>query len=250
MLHSKIYLFRFIQLWLSVVSVGISLQLNFYVAAKIKELSNELQLTVEEEQSQRRWGVYNPQTIFTPQTVARGWRSRCCACVHRHLEEKITESERRREEMERQMADLQEENEQLQKAQLSESEAKNKLRQETSRLTAENMVCVKGHAHDCIRVYMHSFSFFPKHTCINKGTPHQKQYNNTIYNINKRLEKCKGNIFCGPKCRSVHLNLMCSNIFLFQDFEEQLDMKDRLIKRLQDQIKALQTHVTGKTLSI
>lgn len=43
---------------------------------------------------------------------------------------------------------------------------------------------------------------------------------------------------------------MCSNIFLFQDFEEQLDMKDRLIKRLQDQIKALQTHVTGKTLSI
>lgn len=27
-------------------------------------------------------------------------------------------------------------------------------------------------------------------------------------------------------------------------------MKDRLIKRLQDQIKALQTHVTGKSLSI
>lgn len=27
-------------------------------------------------------------------------------------------------------------------------------------------------------------------------------------------------------------------------------MKDRLIKRLQDQIKALQTHATGKTLSI
>lgn len=77
------------------------------------------------------------------------------------------------------MADLQEENEQLQKAQLSESEAKNKLRQETSRLTAENMVCVKGHAHDCI--CMHSFSFFLKHTCINKGTPHsKKQYNNTI----------------------------------------------------------------------
>ncbi|XP_016298040.1 unconventional myosin-Vc [Sinocyclocheilus anshuiensis] len=109
------------------------------MSAKIKELSNKLQLTVEEEQSQRR-----------------------------HLEEKITESERRREEMERQMADLQEENEQLQKAQLSESEAKNKLRQETSRLTAENM-----------------------------------------------------------------------------DFEEQLDMKDRLIKRLQDQIKAIQTHATA-----
>ncbi|KAK7117256.1 hypothetical protein R3I94_022725 [Phoxinus phoxinus] len=107
------------------------------MSAKIKELSKEIQHTVEEEQSQRR-----------------------------HLEEKITESERRREEMEGQMADLQEENQQLQRAQLSESEAKSKLRQETSRLTAENM-----------------------------------------------------------------------------DFEEQSDMKDRLIKRLQDQIKALQTHV-------
>ncbi len=52
--------------------------------------------------------------------------------------------------MERQMTDLQEQNEQLQKAQLSESEAKNKLRQETSQLTAENMVCVKGHAQDYI----------------------------------------------------------------------------------------------------
>lgn len=67
--------------------------------------------------------------------------------------------------MERQMADLHEENEQLQKAQLSESEAKNKLRQETSRLTAENMVCVcvwKGtlmitSALMCIRVaFIHS----------------------------------------------------------------------------------------------
>uniref|UniRef100_A0AAR2KH01 Myosin VC n=1 Tax=Pygocentrus nattereri TaxID=42514 RepID=A0AAR2KH01_PYGNA len=32
---------------------------------------------------------------------------------------------------------------------------------------------------------------------------------------------------------------------LFQDFEEQLDMKDRTIKRLQDQIKALQAPVKG-----
>uniref|UniRef100_A0A671KVK4 Uncharacterized protein n=1 Tax=Sinocyclocheilus anshuiensis TaxID=1608454 RepID=A0A671KVK4_9TELE len=68
------------------------------------------------------------------------------------------ESESRREEMERQMADLQEENEQLQKAQLSESEAKNKLRQETSRLTAENMVCLKGHAQDYICDYVNSFT--------------------------------------------------------------------------------------------
>lgn len=85
----------------------------------------------------------------------RLWHEAEGASVHRHLEEKITESERRREEMERQMADLQEENEQLQKAQLSESEAKNKLRQETSHLTAENMVCVKGHAQDYICDYVH-----------------------------------------------------------------------------------------------
>lgn len=35
-------------------------------------------------------------------------------------------------------------------------------------------------------------------------------------------------------------------IFCSQDFEEQLDMKDRIIKRLQDQIKALQAPVKGK----
>ncbi|KAG1952451.1 unconventional myosin-Vc [Pimephales promelas] len=114
------------------------------MSAKIKELSKEIQHTVEEEQAQRR-----------------------------HLEEKITESERRREELEGQMADLREENQQLQKAHLSESQAKNKLRQETSRLTADNM-----------------------------------------------------------------------------DFEEQSDMKDRLIKRLQDQIKALQTHVTSNQKAV
>ncbi len=49
----------------------------------------------------------------------------------------------------------------------------------------------------------------------------------------------------------VDIYLMFKIVFFwFQDFEEQLDMKDRLIKRLQDQIKGLQTNVTGKTLSI
>ncbi|KAI7812276.1 putative unconventional myosin-Vc, partial [Triplophysa rosa] len=106
---------------------------------KIKELSKDLQLAVEEERSQRR-----------------------------HLEERILEMERSKDEMERQIVERQEENQQLQKSHHSESEAKSRLREETSRLTAENM-----------------------------------------------------------------------------DFEEQLDMKDRLIKRLQDQIKALHTTQTA-----
>ncbi|XP_051978889.1 unconventional myosin-Vc isoform X2 [Xyrauchen texanus] len=109
------------------------------MTAKMKELSNQLQLAVEKERLQRRL-----------------------------LEESITESERKGEELERQMLDLKEENEQLQKTQLIENEAKNRLKQETSHLTAENM-----------------------------------------------------------------------------DFEEQIDMKDRLIKRLQDQIKSLQTSETA-----
>ncbi|XP_073798784.1 unconventional myosin-Vc isoform X1 [Danio rerio] len=109
------------------------------MSAKLKELSSALHLAVEEEQSQRR-----------------------------RLQEELTESQRRREETDRQISELQEENQQLKKAQITESQAKNTLRLETSRLTAENM-----------------------------------------------------------------------------DFEEQLDMKDRLIKRLQDQIKALQTHAAA-----
>ncbi|KAA0724673.1 Unconventional myosin-Vc [Triplophysa tibetana] len=106
---------------------------------KMKELSKDLQLGVEEERSQRR-----------------------------HLEERILEMDRSKDEMERNIVELQEENQQLQKSHQSESEAKNRLREETSRLTAENM-----------------------------------------------------------------------------DFEEQQDMKDRLIKKLQDQIKALHTTHTA-----
>uniref|UniRef100_A0A3B4DHJ2 Myosin VC n=1 Tax=Pygocentrus nattereri TaxID=42514 RepID=A0A3B4DHJ2_PYGNA len=73
-----------------------------------------------------------------------------------------------KEELERRLEEFEEEMEQIKRLQQAESEAKNKFRQETSRLTAENM-----------------------------------------------------------------------------DFEEQLDMKDRTIKRLQDQIKALQAPVKG-----
>ncbi|XP_030629185.1 unconventional myosin-Vc [Chanos chanos] len=101
---------------------------------KIETVSIELQNKLEDESSQRR--------LF---------------------EEESLTYKRDKEEKEMKIAELEEENEQLKRQQQSEMEAKNKLRQETSRLTAENM-----------------------------------------------------------------------------DFEEQLDMKERLIKKLQDQIKALQ----------
>uniref|UniRef100_W5LCH4 Myosin VC n=1 Tax=Astyanax mexicanus TaxID=7994 RepID=W5LCH4_ASTMX len=79
------------------------------------------------------------------------------------LEERNRESTIEREEIQGRLEELEEEMEQLKRLHQTENETKNKLRQETSRLTAENM-----------------------------------------------------------------------------DFEEQIDMKDRTIKRLQDQIKALQ----------
>uniref|UniRef100_A0A8B9H2N4 Myosin VC n=1 Tax=Astyanax mexicanus TaxID=7994 RepID=A0A8B9H2N4_ASTMX len=82
------------------------------------------------------------------------------------LEERNRESTIEREEIQGRLEELEEEMEQLKRLHQTENETKNKLRQETSRLTAENM-----------------------------------------------------------------------------DFEEQIDMKDRTIKRLQDQIKALQAPV-------
>ncbi|KAF7701920.1 hypothetical protein HF521_001203 [Silurus meridionalis] len=97
-------------------------------------VSNELQHKLEEEGSQRRL-----------------------------LEKRNRESEREREKMDKRLEEFEETIEQLKRHQQTDNETKNKLRQETSRLTAENM-----------------------------------------------------------------------------EFEEQLDTKDRTIKRLQDQIKALQ----------
>ncbi|XP_060770464.1 unconventional myosin-Vc isoform X2 [Neoarius graeffei] len=100
-------------------------------------VTNELQRKLEEERSQNRL-----------------------------LEQRNREIERDQEEMKKRLEELEENLEQLKRLQQTDNEAKNKLRQETSRLTAENM-----------------------------------------------------------------------------DFEEQIDMKDRTIKRLQDQIKALQAPV-------
>ncbi|XP_007235204.2 unconventional myosin-Vc [Astyanax mexicanus] len=110
---------------------------NTEMTEKILKVSSELQNKLEKERSQRQL-----------------------------LEERNRESTIEREEIQGRLEELEEEMEQLKRLHQTENETKNKLRQETSRLTAENM-----------------------------------------------------------------------------DFEEQIDMKDRTIKRLQDQIKALQAPV-------
>uniref|UniRef100_A0A7N9B0G3 Myosin VC n=1 Tax=Mastacembelus armatus TaxID=205130 RepID=A0A7N9B0G3_9TELE len=102
--------------------------------------------------------------------------------LYRHFEEKAEELEEVKRELQSQVEELEEENDHLKRLQQIESEAKSKLRQETSRLTAENM---------------------------------------TVTNC----------------------------LFISQDFEEQLDQKDRLIKKLQTQIKSLETSQKGTDTS-
>uniref|UniRef100_UPI0037E98C11 unconventional myosin-Vc n=1 Tax=Semicossyphus pulcher TaxID=241346 RepID=UPI0037E98C11 len=113
------------------------------LAGKTEEITNVLQKQIKEEGSQRR-----------------------------HLEEKAEELEEQKRELQEQVEELKEEDDHLKRQLLMESEAKSKLRQETSRLMAENM-----------------------------------------------------------------------------DFEEQLDHKDRLIKKLQKQIKSLETSQKAKQTS-
>ncbi|XP_041794288.1 unconventional myosin-Vc isoform X1 [Chelmon rostratus] len=110
------------------------------LAEKTEEITDVLQRKITEESSQRR-----------------------------HFEEKVEELEELKRELLGQIEELEEETDHLKRQQLMESEAKSKLRQETSRLTAENM-----------------------------------------------------------------------------DFEEQLDHKDRLIKKLQNQIKSLEASQKAK----
>nr|XP_020476628.1 unconventional myosin-Vc isoform X2 [Monopterus albus] len=111
------------------------------LAEKTEEITNILQGKIEEERAQRR--------LF---------------------EGKAEELEEIRRDLQDRVEELEEENDHLKRQQLMESEAKRKLRQETSRLTAENM-----------------------------------------------------------------------------DFEEQLDQKDRLIKKLQYQIKSLEASQKAKS---
>lgn len=112
----------------------------------------------------------------------------------RLFEERARELEEAKEELQERIKELEEEMDHLRRQQLMEGEVKGKLREETSRLTAENMVrlCVRGES-ECIRAPT------------------------TSRNI----------------------------IFLLQDFEEQLDQKDRLIKKLQSQIKCLEISSKG-----
>lgn len=72
------------------------------------------------------------------------YRYICCVWIStcRLLEQRNREIERDQEEMKKRLEELEENLEQLKRLQQTDNEAKNKLRQETSRLTAENMVCV------------------------------------------------------------------------------------------------------------
>ncbi|KAM4618312.1 unconventional myosin-Vc [Polymixia lowei] len=113
------------------------------LAEKTEEITNVLQKKVEEESSQRR-----------------------------HFEQQAEELGGEKRELQGRVEELEEENDQLKRQQLAENEAKTRLSQESSRLTAENM-----------------------------------------------------------------------------DFEEQLDMKDRLIKKLQTQIKSFEKSEKAKQTS-
>lgn len=58
----------------------------------------------------------------------------------RYFEEKAEELEEAKTELQGRVEELEEENDHLKRQQLMENEVKSKLREETSRLTAENMV--------------------------------------------------------------------------------------------------------------
>lgn len=80
------------------------------LAEKSDEISNVLQKKIKDESSQRR-----------------------------HFEEKAEELEEQKRELQEQVEELEEENNHLKRQQQMESEAKSKLRQEISQLTAQNM---------------------------------------------------------------------------------------------------------------
>lgn len=109
----------------------------------------------------------------------------------RHFEERSEELEELKRELEGRVDELGEENDHLKRQLQMESEAKSKLRQETSQLTADNMVCDTTQVSECL------------------------------------------------------VNTLNTSCFSFQDFEEQLDQKDRLIKKLQKQMKSLETSQRG-----
>lgn len=70
----------------------------------------------------------------------------------RVFEERARELEEAKEELQGRIKELEEEKDHLRRQQLMEGEVKGKLREEMSRLTAENMVrlCVRGES-ECVR---------------------------------------------------------------------------------------------------
>lgn len=92
--------------------------------------------------------------------------------LFRHFEEKAEELEELKRELQGRVEELEEENDLSKKQLLMESEAKSKLRQETSRLTAENMVCVETVSHSvCEYIHILSYKFcFPFRTLKSSST--------------------------------------------------------------------------------
>lgn len=99
-----------------------------------------------EETSKRRCHIQTGIRIV----MMADWLCRSVTvAAFRHFEEKSVELEELKRELQGQVEELEEENNHLKRQQLMESEARSKLRQETSRLATENMVrqsdstCVK-----------------------------------------------------------------------------------------------------------
>lgn len=74
--------------------------------------------------------------------------------LYRHFEEKAEELEEVKRELLGRVEELEEENDHLKRLQLMQSEAKSKLREETSRLTAENMVRGDIKGCECNNAYL------------------------------------------------------------------------------------------------
>uniref|UniRef100_A0AAR2KBV5 Myosin VC n=1 Tax=Pygocentrus nattereri TaxID=42514 RepID=A0AAR2KBV5_PYGNA len=123
------------------------------------------------------------------------------------------------------------ENQQLQALFQEKNDVNRSIGQEVARLNAENMVLSSFLIYDTLYSCIYSIC--------------QKHLSKLIY---RSFTVFLENIFLGKLMISEkHCACLVTHtlFLLFQDFEEQLDMKDRTIKRLQDQIKALQAPVKG-----
>lgn len=87
----------------------------------------------------------------------------CFMCLS-IFEEKANKLEEAKMELQGRIEELEEETDHLKRQQLMEGEVKRKLREETSRLTAENMVCLCVRGGECVHTNRHThfmiFIFF------------------------------------------------------------------------------------------